>query len=265
MKKEKYLWLTDVHLLPWKRKRLLNIILNEKPHGVFLTGDISYSSQTCLGDLEYLGKKIGRPLYFVLGNHDYHFSSFHKMNEGVKTLCSNYRNLIWMDNSGIQELNEETAVIGNMGWYDALKGDTKYLKYTFDWYLIEEFKKLPSMKERIEFFREIASESAKKLSKLLKEAVEKYKTIYLLTHVPPWPEANRDEGTIMEKFWEPYNVNLTLGEALEKVMKDYKKRQLVVLGGHTHSPVSIHVSRNIECRVGKASYFSLGEEERIYI
>jgi hypothetical protein len=170
-----------------------------------------------------------------------------------------------MDNAGIQTINDDVALIGHGGWYDASHGDPKYLKYTLDWRLIKELKDLTSMSERITLFKSIAQESADKLSKLLEAAVENHKTVYLLTHMPCFADANRDEGSIMEKFWEPYNVNLTLGKALENVMQNYKKRNLIVLSGHTHFSTQIHATRNIECRVGKASYFNLNDEERIYL
>ncbi len=266
MNREKYLWLTDTHLFPWNRKKILNLILNEKPRGVFLTGDISHSGPTCLGDLEYLGKKAGRPIYFVLGNHDYWLSSFKHISAEVKLLCSKYKNLIWMNNIEIEPLNEETVLIGDGGWYDASNGDTKYLKYTFDWSLIEELKQLSSMSEREKMFQSLAQSSAIRMAHLLEKAIElDYKTIYLLTHVPPYKEANRDEGTIMEKFWEPYNTNLVLGQALDEVMKHHKKKHLIILAGHTHCPVEIHASRNIECRVGKASYLNLEDGNRLFI
>lgn len=265
MNKNQHLWLTDPHLKPWTRRKLLNLILDDKPKSVLLTGDISYGP-TLLGDLEYLAKKAGRPIHFVLGNHDYHFSSIEKVHEGVRELCRKYKNLIWMTEAGVVPLTDEVCTIGTEGWYDVLIGNPKFIKYTFDWFLTEDFKVLPTMEARFEAFRKLAQESVDKLIPLLEEAVKEYKTIYLLTHFPPWPEANRDAGTLMEQFWLPYNINLTLGKALEEFMQHHKKRHLIVLAGHTHTDCWIHVSRNIECRVNKASYFgSLRNEEHIYI
>jgi 3',5'-cyclic-AMP phosphodiesterase len=264
MNRSKYLWLTDTHIKFFGRYKLLNTILDQKPNGVFITGDIS-EGFTFLSDLEFLGQKIGRPFYFVRGNHELWGSSFDKVNEGIRKLSAQYSNLIWMTDAGIVPLNEETCLIGMDGWYDARLGNEKYIKYTFDWWLIEDFRKLPSMKERIEKMRFLADESARVLSSRLEEAVETYKTVYLLTHVPAWREAHRANGWISDKFYEPYNTNLVLGQALESVMSKHKKRQLIVLCGHTHQNMTVHVSRNIECRVGKGSYRKISEEEIIYI
>lgn len=261
----KYLWLTDVHLWPWNKYSLLNSILDQKPKGVFLTGDISNSAQTLIWDLDFLGPRIGRPLYFVIGNHDLHFSNIEKTHAELRNLCKKHKNLIWMDEAGIVPLNEEACCIGNMGWYDAKMGNVEYLKYTIDWFLIEDFRKLSSMDDRIDKFRQLAKDSADSLCEKLELAIKTYKTIYLISHFPAWKEANRTNSWFSEQFFEPYNTNLILGEKLEGIMEQYKKRQLICLMGHTHLPTTIHVSRNIECRVGRGSYHKLSEEEILYI
>lgn len=263
--RDKYLWLTDTHLWPHNRFKMLNVILDEKPKGVFLTGDISNSGPTLLSDLEFLGKRIGRPLYFTCGNHDYWLSDFKTINNKIRELCKQYKNLIWIDDQEPISLNEEVALIGEMGWYDARVGNPDYLKYTFDWFMIKDFRELSSMKHRIEMFRELAEKSAKKVCKKLEVAMETHKTVYLLLHMPCWKEANRSNSFLEEAFWTPYNTNYIMGKELETVMEKHKKRSLVVRAGHCHSAISIHISRNIECHVGKGSYHKISDAEIIYI
>jgi predicted phosphohydrolase len=265
MDRKKHLWITDVHLLPFSRRKMLNIILDQKPARVFLTGDISNCAQTLYGDLAFLGQRIGRPLLFVLGNHDYHASDIKSVHREVRRLCKQYKNLIWMDEAGIVPLNEETCVLGHGGWYDARIGNPGYLKYTFDWMLIKDFRELPTMKKRIELFRELAKESAKVLCTRVEEAVETYKSIFLLTHEPPFKEGNRANSWISEKFYEPYNTNYILGKELEKLMENHKKRYLTILSGHVHQSATLHIARNIECRIGRGSYIKISDEEIIYI
>ena len=194
--RNRYVWITDPHLLPWNRYKMLNSILDEKPAAVFLTGDISYGP-TLYSDLDFIGKRIGRPLYFVLGNHDYHgASSLAEVHTKIQALCAKHKNLIWMTDAGVVSLTDEVAVIGTEGWYDVRVGNPDFIKYTFDWFLIKEFKALPTMKKRIERFREIAEDSAKFLTEKLESAIETHKTVYLLTHYPPWAEANRADSWI---------------------------------------------------------------------
>lgn len=203
------------------------------------------------------------PIYFVQGNHDYHWLSRDKSHDNIRKLCQKHNNLIWMTESGVVPLNEEVALIGTEGWYDAEEGKPEYLKMTFDWFLVKDFYQLPSMNNRIKAWRHIADQSAIDIADKLQKAIEqKYKSIYILTHFPPWKEATRDVGTFMEKFWLPYNTNLRLGRAIEKVMEEHKKKHVTVLAGHTHTPLEIRISRNIECKVGSAHYISLPKSDK---
>lgn len=267
--KDKYLWYTDNHfdkVPPWTKISFISHIRKENPKGIFLTGDISNGLFTEF-DLGILASYVKCPIYFVLGNHDYHFSSFEKTHDKIRKLCNKHKNLIWMTESDVISLTDEVALIGAEGWYDANIGKPEYLKYTLDWMLVNDFRKLGSMQSKIDFFRELSLQSCKLISKKLEEALDKnYKTIYILTHFPPWKEATRDIGTLMESFWLPYNTNISLGLEIEKIMKDRNKRHVTVLCGHTHHDCWINVSRNIDCKVNKAKYYgSLRNEETIYI
>jgi predicted phosphohydrolase len=156
------------------------------------------------------------------------------------------------------ELNEEVALIGAEGWYDARLGNPQYLRATFDWILTEDFRQLPNWDARLNKFRQLATDSAEMISQKLQLALDKgYKTVYILTHFPPFKEATRDEGTILEDYYLPYNTNLVLGNAIEKIMEEHKKRNAVCLTGHSHSPQFIRVSRNIHCQVGAAKLFDV--------
>jgi Predicted phosphohydrolases len=267
--KDKYLWYTDTHLdkvAPWTLLSFIKHIVEQKPKGVFLTGDISTGPLLC-AHLRLMATFIKCPIYFVLGNHDYHFTSIEIQHENIRKLCKKYPNLVWLTESDVVDLNHEVAVIGAEGWYDAKLGNPKYLQATFDWFLTEDFRKLPTMEDRIALFREMSAKSCAILEDKLEKALEQdFKTIYLLTHFPPWKEATRDEGTILEPLYLPYNVNLALGQMIERVMKERKKRNVTVLAGHTHTDCWIHVSRNIECKVNNAKYYgSVRNEEHIFI
>ena len=264
MQKNKHLWITDTHIKILGRYKLLNTILDQKPYAVFMTGDFS-EGFSYLSDLEFIGKRIGRPLYFVRGNHELWGSSFAKVDQGIRDLTTKYKNLIWMTDAGIVPLNEETSICGIDGWYDGRVGNSENIKYTFDWFMIEDFRKLPNMKARIELMREIADNSAKIMSQRLEEAFETYKMVYLLTHIPTHPEANRADSWLSEEFWKPYNCNFVLGQAIDKVMEKHKKRYLCILSGHNHRNMTVNTARNSELRVGKGSYLTISDDEIIYI
>lgn len=267
--KNKYLWFTDTHLdkvLPWSLFFFILHIRRENPQGIILTGDIS-NGLLLIFHLWLLAIFVKCQIYFVLGNHDYHWTSIEKTHRKIRELCVKHPNLVWMKDAGVVHINDEVAFIGTEGWYDAVNGKPGYLRFTFDWFRTKEFRQLKNMHARIDYWRELANQSAIDISNKLNAALEKgYKTIYVLTHFPPWKEATRDMGTILEKFWLPYNANVAMGIELEKMMEHHKNRYITVLAGHTHTDCWIHVSRNIECKVSKAKYYGeLRNEEHIYI
>jgi len=257
--RQKYLWFSDIHLNKssiLNKIRFFKLINKENPKGIFLTGDISQGLKLSF-HLKIMSAIINCPIYFVLGNHDFHFSSIEKINEKMRKICSIHNNLIWMPNVDTVKLSKTTALIGVDGWYDAGIGNPEFLKFTTDWILIKEFRSLPSINERVAKWREIAKNSADEAEIKINKAIsEGYKKIYLLTHYPPWKEATRDVGTIMEKFWLSYNTNLTLGKRIKKVMSKHNKVRLTVLSGHTHDQSIIWVRKNVQCIVNDSNYLS---------
>jgi len=267
--KSKYLWFTDLHLnrvSPIKKVLFINHIIKEKPKAIFLTGDIS-NGMILYYDLYLLARFIKCPIYFILGNHDYWNSSIEKTHNKVKLLCDKFPNLIWLSEQDFIELNEDVAVIGDEGWFDGRNGNTDYLKLTVDQYFIEDFRHYKSMDEKLEHWRKMSFESSLKIKDKLQKALNKgYKTVYILTHFPPWVEATRARGTFLEKFWLPYNTNVKMGQTIEQVMKNRLKSKVIVLCGHIHADTIIHVSSNIECKVNKDKIFGwLRNEELLFI
>lgn len=259
----KFLWYTDTHFnlaWPWSKGVFIKNVQEEKPDGIFITGDIS-DGLNIIYDLKMLSNNIDCPIYFVLGNHDFHFRKYKDVENDVRELCKTRNNLFWMNDSGVIRLKDDVCLIGADGWYDAGIGNSNYIIFTADWFCIEEFRKLPDMKARINAFKDVAKISNDIIIANLKNALKEHKTIYLLTHVPPWREATRDEGSPFEEYWLPYNNNIDLGNSLEKLMVEHPEKKLIVLSGHTHTERWIHVSNNIECRVNKAKYTGLPRNE----
>lgn len=225
-----------------------------KADGIFITGDIS-SGYWLESDLRFLARHFDGNIYFVLGNHDYHKRHIASVHDDIRRVCADHPNLIWMTEAGVVPLTEDVAVIGTEGWYDAKHGDENLTKYTTDWLLTFDFLHAGDHTNRLKVWRKMAEKSAMLIESSLSEALENYKTVYVLTHFPPWKEATRAVGTILEKFWLPYNTNVAMGEAIERVAGSRKKKRVVVLAGHTHTPCRVRVSNSIECAVAGASYF----------
>lgn len=262
----RYLWYSDTHLngaWPWTLSKFASRISAERPDGVFLTGDISSGRKLCR-DLAFLADRIPCPIYFVLGNHDYHFRSIRGVHQDVRQLCSERPNLVWMTDAGVVSLNEDVALIGTEGWYDAAHGDPYFLRYMMEWFAVLDFVPL-TWEERLAAFRRMAGESADLVGRLLEEAFREHKEVYLLTHFPPWREADRAHGTAMEWLWLPYNSNDAMGRRIEEVAREHKKRRITVLAGHTHSECTLRVRKNVECRVAPAKYRGLPRRDDVFI
>lgn len=252
------MWFSDTHLnmsvLPFLKRRFVMRLRESGADGLFLTGDIS-SGPSLESDLRYLARHYDRPVYFVLGNHDYHGRHIESVHADVRRICTQFSHLHWMTDAGIVELSPGVGLIGTEGWYDAAHGDPELLQFTTDWFLVRDFLSLGDLRERIAAWRAMAEESAVRIEGRLAEAIERFHTVYVLTHVPPWPEATRAVGTLLERFWLPYNTNVAMGRAIERVMAGRKKRRAIVLAGHTHEPCVIQVSRSVTCMVARASYW----------
>ena len=70
-------WTTDIHLNFLKEKRrkvFFREISAQNPDMVFITGDIA-EAPTLSFHLQEMAECIQKPLYFVLGNHDYYYGS----------------------------------------------------------------------------------------------------------------------------------------------------------------------------------------------
>jgi len=255
--KNKYLWYSDTHFnftFPWTPYNFVSKIIEENPKGLILTGDIA-CGLTLKNTLTFLSKKLDPiTIYFVMGNHDSYGISFEESEKIIYELTAKYSNLIWITQKDIFQLSDEVCLIGEEGWYDGRLGHSDYLVYNFDWIMIEEFRKLSSIQEKLALTRKLADASTVKIKEKLLQALDKYKTIYIMTHVPPWAEATRSIGTELENFWLPYNVNSGMGKMIESIMSDQKDKNVRILAGHTHSPTFVNVSHNIECLVQSGKY-----------
>lgn len=254
----RFVWFSDTHLnlsvLPFLKRRFVGRLRTANPDGVFITGDIS-SGTWLESDLRFLATHFDKPVYFVLGNHDYHKRHIASVHADVQRLCSQHDNLHWMTDEGVVTIAEDVALIGTEGWYDARLGDPKWLRWTSDWYMTYDFLHMANLAERLDMWRLMAERSAELIEVRLRQALEDHKTVYVMTHFPPWHEASRAPGSLMEQFWLPYNTNHAMGQAIERVMEGRKKKRVIVLAGHTHTPCHIRVANNIECMVARASYW----------
>jgi predicted phosphohydrolase len=265
---KRYAWYSDTHLnlsvFPFLKRMFISRLKKSGVDGVMITGDVS-SGSWLESDLGFLARHFDGPIYFVLGNHDYHNRHIESVHSDVRRLTAKYPNLFWMTENPLIALAEDVALIGTEGWYDATLGDPQLLRWTLDWMITFDFLHKKGIDQRIDMWRNMSSISSEIIAERLEHALQDHKTVYVMTHFPPWKEATRAVGTPFENFWLPYNTNFAMGQAIERVMSGRKKKRVIVLAGHTHTPCHIRVTNNIECIVARASYWGRVRPEQTII
>ena len=266
--KKKYIWLSDTHLsmsiIPAMKRRFIDRITSINADGLILTGDIS-NGLWLESDLRYLAEHHPKPIYFVLGNHDYYWRHMGSVQYDVRRLCAEYKNLIWLTESQQQILSDGVSLVGHEGWFDANCGDRDSTWWAIDRILNLDFWRAGDHIDQIYMWRAMARQSADVLEEKIVNAVRSSRTVYVATHFPPWEEASRSDGSILEKMWYAYNTNVELGRRLQKIAAA-TDAQITVLAGHTHLMCNLMVSKNLTCRVAPSSYWGkVGPEELIVL
>lgn len=121
----KFVWLTDIHinfLNEDAREQFYQKIIDANCDCVLITGDIAEAD--CVVDLlAEMQNRINKPIYFVLGNHDYYRGQINAVREAVTQLTKKNHQLFWLPASGMQLLNQNTILLGQDGWADGRLGD----------------------------------------------------------------------------------------------------------------------------------------------
>ena len=135
-------WLTDLHL-NFLRPFLSNVFLASlaeiQADAFLLGGDIGEAPDVALY-LNALDNALQRPIYFVLGNHDFYKGSIAGVRAEVRALAAACPNLHYLCDTDVVPLTDETCLIGHDEWGDGRLG--AYYRSDVmlnDWGLIEEF------------------------------------------------------------------------------------------------------------------------------
>src|SRR5688500_8824035 len=111
-------WATDVHLnfLDLVQvEAFCQEIERQTPDALLLTGDIT-EAPSVGAYLQHLARRIDRPIYFVLGNHDFYRSSIARVREAMAALAADVPELVWLTGRGVVPLTEVTALVGHDSW-----------------------------------------------------------------------------------------------------------------------------------------------------
>ncbi len=267
-------WMTDPHLNFVKYVESFGnyCIEDHTFDAIVITGDIS-EAPTLFKHLAEFSAGIGnKPIYFVLGNHDFYRGSVEDVRDITKRLNNIHPNMHYLTQSNWIQLDMDTALVGDDGWYDARAGDPETsMVYLSDFEVIAELRKCLNSDIQyppdvvfargdrwplINYCREQAKLSAERAKPKLLAAAARAETVIFATHFPPFEKACWHNGGISNADWLPWFTNVTMGEMLDEVAALCPDTRFEVLCGHTHSSGTFHATPNMVVYTGKAEYRS---------
>lgn len=254
----KLCWATDIHLNFLETEGLARLwcqgqLLRGDPDAVVITGDIA-EAEDVEGWLVLLEEELQRPVYFVLGNHDFYRGRIAEVRARMRALSERSEHLQWMNSAGVVPLTERTALIGHDGWSDARCGDFHGSTIRLnDYRLIEDLADLTgeALEQKL---NALGDEAAAHVAAALDEALARFEQVVLLIHPPPFQEACWHEDRTSDDNWAPHMTCKAVGDVLLERMASRPERTLTVLAGHTHSAGETWVLPNLHVRTGRAEY-----------
>jgi len=255
-----YAWATDIHLdfLKEDTQRLIAFaesLIKRNPTGIFLTGDLSVAPQLVY-HLSAIERVVQRPVYFVLGNHDFFGGQVEEVRKRMRELSNMSGFLRYMPTMPYYALTPSTAVVGHDGWYDAHYGDWQGSSFTMvDWKAIHDFRQVNGNKATIVAqSRKMAHEGVLHVQEGIKKAARYHKNIVILTHFPPFAESHIHQGELGDIHAMPWFTSKMMGDMLRAASAAYPGHTFTVLAGHTHGKYEGKITSNLRVLVGGAEY-----------
>lgn len=249
-------WVNDIHLefLDHPRlERFLCALSSCAADCILIAGDIAQAPSVA-DALMKMDAALQRPIYFVLGNHDFYHGSISGVRSSMQDVATASHSLHWLNKSGVIRLTEKTTVIGHDGWGDGRLWEFHNSQVQLnDFILIQELAGL----KRQELLRELhtlGDETAGHLKTVLPEALAISDHIVVVTHVPPFLEAAWFDGRYCDSDWLPFFACKAAGDVLQQAMREHPDKQMTVLCGHTHGGGRSRILPNLVTHTGPADY-----------
>lgn len=266
-------WMTDIHL-NFLADNLRQNFYKELNNGVdvaFITGDIAEATSV-VSILEEMEASFKKPIYFVLGNHDFYEGSVAKVREDLAAMQKRNIKLRYMGQQSAIHFGK-TILVGVDGFADAREGDFyKSSVKMNDHFYIEDYSNQcetgrsplvwhdSGIRAKIAVkMKELADADAAYLDREIRSAMAfapETNRCIVLTHIPPFKENALHQGEPSDPDCLPFYVSKATGDVLLQVAADYPNVQFDVYCGHSHS-ASLHqhaVNLTVEC--GEAKYLS---------
>jgi Icc protein len=249
-------WITDIHLnfvRSPRRREFYSTLRGEKLDALLLGGNIGEAGSVNRY-LSEMAEALGIPIYFVLGNHDFYGGSIAAVRESVARQAAGSEWLHWLPASGVIPLTAGTALVGHDSWADGRLGDFFRSEVLLNDYIRIAELLSTGKEERFAKLNALGDEAADFLEGRVREALDQFQNVIVLTHVPPFREACWHEGAISNDDNLPHFSCRTVGERLAEIMRGRPECGMAVLCGHTHSPGFARILDNLVVRTGGAYY-----------
>jgi len=252
----KLLWLTDLHL-DWaniaSRRQFYAALVATPFDAVVITGDIA-TAASLPSELLDLGRACApRPVFFVLGNHDFYGSSFAEVDRAVAAACAQQTNLHHLGQGDVIPLTATAALVGHRGWADGLagRGDRTNVKCKDIRHIAD--LKLNSAKEVFDKLEALGRDSASCFQDVLPGALQSFNRVWVATHVPPFQEAATFNGKQCGNRYLPHYCNVAGGKTIQRIAGYFPKKRITILSGHTHDQAGLRALPNTVVLVGGAT------------
>ncbi|MBN1563251.1 MAG: metallophosphoesterase [Anaerolineae bacterium] len=265
---KKLAWTTDLHLNFLDEngiRAFLQTVIDANPDAVLIGGDIT-DAPRMIATLRLIEQTLQRPIYFVLGNHDYYHGSIRDVRQIVRDMADASEHLTYLSTGGVISFGDDpataTALVGHGGWGDGRLGDYAHSWVTLnDHVLIEELAWKPKA-DLLRRLNHLGDEAAAHIRTVLPQAFAHHRRVIVLTHVPPFKEACWHEGQISDDNFLPHFTCKAVGDALLNVMDQVMaeqsaasaKKELLVLCGHTHGAGEAYIRDTVRVLTGGADY-----------
>lgn len=255
----KFAWLTDIHLNflhEDKRKQYYDEI-KRNCDAIVISGDIA-EAKSVSKMLEEMARQVNKPIYFVLGNHDFYHGQINEVRDAMRLLTKNNPHLFWLGCCETIKLDNDTILVGEDGWADGRYGDYTHTPVSLnDSRLIADLfqERILGRFQLLEKMQQLADEDANNLRIKLKEAAKQNpKKIVVVTHVPPFRETAMHEGKISSDDFLPFFSSKATGDVLMQFANELDSIEILVLCGHSHDWCSYYPLDNLTVFVGEAVY-----------
>ncbi len=249
-------WVSDIHfdfLYKTEIHQFLRSIKKTHADAVFISGDIGQASSV-VRYLEKIGNYLERPIYFILGNHDYYHGSIRRVRSLVRRLHRTSDHLHWVTDAGVIPLNHDTVLVGHGAWGDGRLGDFERSSIRLnDFRLIRDLSGL-SRSSQLKKIMRLGDEAARHFRNVLHEAAQKARRIIVLTHVPPFGEVLAVGQPSLNGEHLPFFGCKAVGDVLLAFMHEHPNHHMIVLCGHSHQRGHIDILPNLEVFSSHAVY-----------